>query len=143
VAAWREFAIPLVEEVCTLQGAIGRVEAEYFEGHAVLFPGFRDSLEFAVSQLQTVIGIYNDIVACLDFLPEQKKPRRGRAAPSPDKETSGAARLWIDLAEAKASLRAEIEELTATMVVMAKAEALAFVGERETGLDFVEKYIAH
>jgi hypothetical protein len=138
---WRELARPLLAEVYTLVGTVANLEATYFDGHGLLFPTVRENLDSVVSHVEQVVGLYNDVIEVLEYVPIKKKRARADRVESPEHKVPAAEGFRLDLAEVRGSLQPEIEALAALIVALAKAEALEFIGEGERGLALVEKHL--
>jgi hypothetical protein len=114
---WREFVENLSGRLFALEGAMERIDRQYFGGNSPLFPEGSECLTSLLDQLTGTIGLYNDRLQDEDV---QSNRGRKRRAPPP-----------IDVGALRAGSSDATSALVHELVTAAKVETLILLGERK------------
>ena len=132
---WSLAAESLVHEVVSLNGAIQDLATRYFRGQTPLFPTTAEDLAQLVRATSEVSASYQRCLAAglLGAAPARRGKRT--AAPAPD---GPAAAPPLDLETVRAAAALAAGDRAQELIVLAQAEALDLIGERDRGLNLVE-----
>ena len=140
LAAWRAEEHRLRQDVRTAQEAGDLISERYLGGEEILFP---DSARLLAALLDSLVGfrdVYHHVVGGRP--PESREGFMRWIFEEPDVESSGPVPMDPEIGEAEEpDVRAAARRLAESHILMARAEALDTLGERNAGVQLVEDWM--
>ncbi len=120
---WRQRVEGFLKELYAVRGAVSLISERYFDGHGSLFRDAKEGLDQTIEGVEALAHAFNDILAA-----------EAEGLPGP-----GPGRFDLDaLRQASAEAAAA---LAAILVDLAKARALAALGEPEAAVELAGRYV--